>query len=228
MSLIRGVPLLSETSVRFGRTQTFPLRKFDGFTKQHRSPSVNNHSTNRFVGSLVKRQLESTLQSLHSFLRQQFGLKRIDLETTLDEIGTGILESPVLRFESTYRINPENLDELVHEIWLDEVPDLNVLAQAEFEKGFGHRFCVLEIPLATPVDIQSLIDGLETLPEQGSVFSLDYPYSGSRCDVSRTGSANRLIFETERIRMESPLARFPKDLALEFSQFEIALAHLFS
>lgn len=227
MSIIRGIPLLSPQRVRFGRTQAIPLRKLDGFTKQHRVPTVYNHSTSRFVANLVRPQLESTFQSLHSFLREEFSLKRKEIDINLDEDGAGILESPVLRFESIYRINPDDLEQIVHEVWLDQLPDLNIVSQPEFERGFGHRFCELETPLDTPISVETLIDVMETLPVEDKVFLVEYPYSENRCELIRKGSSDRLVFEDNRIRMEVALPRFPKDLVLELAHFDAALSRIF-
>ncbi|MEC9094918.1 MAG: hypothetical protein VX438_19575 [Planctomycetota bacterium] len=203
------------------------MKSLPGMPKASRLAGASDASVVEMIAKAVEANLRIRFQNMHAFLRSTFDLKRTEIDITLDGSGAAILESKILRFETSYQANPQNREEIIEENWLDAIEDLNLLTRPEFESGFNPLFTELHIQLATEIQMESLIDSLEALPAIGSEIILDYSFDSSECVIRRPGAANRLQISADLLKIEAPRACRPHLLLLELAEFDSVLSLLY-
>lgn len=227
MSVIFRNPIISAAGIKFESILLLPLKKLDNFKREYRIPNPKSHASLAFIGGLVREIQEQKLKKLHAVVRSEFKLKRKDIDVTFDDHGMAILECPTLRYESSYRQSDENPELLQHIQRLDEISDLNLLLNDEFNESLGLKFSLLGFPLVGNLDIESLIDRIEDLPECGSSIQVDYGFDASHCEITLADSACRLSLRPRHLDLHSETDISARDLLKHFNEFQEKLVKAF-
>lgn len=203
------VPLIPNDSFprfsqpRLSRQESLPIRSLPGFKKSHRVPNHAGPAASRFLSQLVAEQLQAEFQQIHRFLRDHFGLRRRDIEVTLEDDGCAILESRLFRLEKSFSIRGDSPDEAWCEIRLDQIHDLNLLAEPAFEVEFPFLFLSLEVDTGLTLDIGQLIDHIEDHPEWCQDLELDYDFQATRCELRSHDSRSSITFRPHQISLSA-------------------------
>ena len=208
---------LLNTAPRFVRSETHSIRSLSGFKKAHRVPLQLNAATGKFIGKLVADELHDEFQYVHRILRNSFGLKRKDIEITIEEDGAAILESTLFRLEKRYSTTPDALDQVHCETSLDDITDLNLLANQSFESEFPFRFYAMEVQSNLKLDIEKLIDYIEDHPEFQQHLQLDYPFDASQCQIRDPDLNSSMIIAEDNLMLSAESNRSGSELIKDYA-----------
>ena len=201
------------------------VRKLKNFQKSHRVPYDVSESSAKFIGSLVRPALEEKFSAMHKQIRSAFGLRRKEIEIHIDEFGFAALETKKLRYVEKYEQNPKSPELVAHEKCLDELDDLNIVTNPDFDVVFGPSFTSLDFDFDITLDVEDLIDAFEELDDQR--LSLDYNLNATECTLSVASVKEKLLITDSRIRVFSWLPTSGLSLFNEAANYQNILADVF-
>ncbi len=201
------------------------VRKLKNFQKSHRIPFDVSESSARFIGSLVRNDLEDKFTEMQKKIRSAFGLRRKEIEVHIDEFGFAALETKKLRYVEKYEQNPKSPELVATEKCLDEIDDLNIVTNSDFDSVFGAAFTSLDFDFDITLDVEQLIDAFEDLDDNR--LKLDYNLNATECALSVASGKEKLLITDSRIQVISWLPTSGMRLFNEAANFQIILAEVF-
>jgi hypothetical protein len=149
-------------------------------------------------GTLLDESLRDQLEVYFAAIRDKFGLKRKEMEVSV-ESGLATLRTP--HFELSLR--SERIADDNSEIdWRHQVTfldNLNVMETEAFQSVFGEAFDTLLIELATKLSVSDLVDHLEEINLPG--LSLDYDSRCLWCEIQIQGFTDIIRVESDVIKI---------------------------
>jgi hypothetical protein len=217
--------LFPKANMSLVHRQMVNVRHLRGFRKTHSIPTRKMESTSRFIGTLVRPELDADLTSIHRQLRSELNLKRKDMEVGIDPYGCGILTTTKFRYQHSFEMSENHCDQLTQLRQLDDIFDLNLLVTAEFESVFGNRFHGIEIDFGIEIEVEELIDAIEEMDD--SDLNLDYNLEATQCNVELNGIPEVLSFESQGIRLHNHRNVSSSQLIWNLKEFQTRLVSAF-
>ena len=201
------------------------VRKLKNFQKSHRVPFDVSEASAKFIGSLVREDLEERFAAMHKKIRAVFGLRRKDIQVHIDEFGFAALEMKNLRYVERFEQARKSPEKIVVEKCLDEISDLNIVTHSDFDSIFGSVFTSLDFDFENSLDVEDLIDAFEELADPR--LSLDYNLDATECTLSFASGKERLLVTASQIRVVSWLPTTGRQLFQEAIDYQYVLADVF-
>lgn len=169
------------------------VKDLSGFRKTFRLPDGTGPSTRKFVAKCAADDLRSDLDNVYEVVREQFGYKRRDVDTSAGLDGYGSLRTPDFEYTVHVAQDPNSPTDVIWRREVGQVADVDVVRGAAFEAAFGKLFDQLAFEFAVPVDVGDLVDQLEDVPADGRKVSVDS--DGASCEITLAGFAGAVRVE---------------------------------
>lgn len=207
------LPLLQIIDIRLSRLQSEEIKKLSGFAKHHFVPQIWAESTERFVVQIAQEELWQKGKNVVDILRREFNYKRAELSYE-KEGGWFSVTTSDLRIEGGIRQSRQSPSRYIDHLEMNSLKDFNLILQDNFNKAFARWFDELSIYLAAPLDLERLIDHVESSWEGagGTGLQCDYHPELSSCELILPEFSETLRLWPQEIRISSPLPRTPKYL----------------
>jgi hypothetical protein len=169
------------------------VKELGGFRKNYRLPDGTGPSTRKFVAKCAADDLRADLEAVYEVVRERFGYKRRDVDTSAGVDGYGSLRTPDFEYTVTVAQDPASPTDVIWTREVGQVTDVDVVRGEEFEAAFGKLFDQLAFEFAVPVDVGDLVDRLEDTPAAGRKVSVES--DGSACEITLSGFAGAVRVE---------------------------------
>lgn len=203
------------------REQRSRIRDLSGFQKSHRVPTETNDRTQHFVGRIAHREISDDLDARFGEFRRHFAFRRVDLQVTEPDNGTGAICTPWFEYRITAIHADDDANEVVIRRQVTDFKETDALFSSEFAKVFGGLFDTVEFEPPEEIDVERLIDRLEDRTD--SDLNLDYDRTATWCIVSTQDIPGRLQVAADRIALVTNQPDLPARLLEAFFQFRTSL-----
>lgn len=196
--------LLVETSVS--------IKSLAGFKKKgHHIPDRHNESARSFIRELADNDLKSEIERLRGALKAQFRFTRLQLSADLHP-GAATITTPFFNYNVSLNQDPADPGCVLWRRSLEAITQPEKVLSPEFEAVFPDLFDTVELSLASPVDLEGLVDCLEALP--GGGIAVDYPADGpiTECTLAIPGHNAEIRVEKTKFTVIQPRAGRPRKL----------------
>ena len=207
--------------------------------KFHTVPDAATPATAAFLAKLYAPELAADTETFFQKAREALRYKRAEISLSASG-AVALLQAKDFVLEWDCALDPAAPDEWVRTHALHSVASRALLDTPEFDGLFDGMFSKLEFVLATPVQIEAVIDAVEAAegkgvkgngvhrgngvsqgsetPSPGGGFSVTYPSNYSQCTVRVEGVESAVVFTGGSIVMEFARPGSPRELADEFSR----------
>lgn len=188
------------------------IKSLAGFKKKgHHVPDRHNESARAFIRELADPDLKSEIERLRAALKAQFRFTRLQLSADLQE-GAATITTPFFNYNLSIDQDPADPAQVLWRRSVEAITQPEKVLSPEFEAVFPDLFDTVELSLASPVDLEALIDCLEALP--GGAITVDYPADGpiTACSLSIPGHNAEIRVEKTRFTVIQPRAGRPRKL----------------
>ncbi len=173
------------------------VKDLTGFRKTYRTPDNTGPSTRKFIAKCAADDVRADLEGVYEGVREGFGYKRRDVDTTAGLDGYGSLRTPDFEYTVSVAQDPTSPTDVVWRREVGQVADVDVVRSAAFELVFGKLFDQLAFEFAVPVDVGDLVDRLEDTPADGRKVSVES--DGKACEITLSGFAGSVRVERQAL-----------------------------
>jgi len=188
------------------------IASLSGFVKgSHRVPTYNNSTTEGFVASISRKNVDHEIEQVFERIRAHMKYKRRDVT-----VENGHIKTPDFEFwvECTQDRDDPALATISHQ--LTNISP-KIVEDGRFNEVFVDCFNELTFEFTTIVDVKNLIDQLEDLGVDK--VRLDYPADCSYCEITIEGSVLGIRVTAGSLTVHITDATSPKLLVESF--FEV-------
>jgi hypothetical protein len=175
---------------------------------------------------MTEPNVDADLQAVFSALRKSYGLKRKEISVDGPSDGSGVVTTPFFSYEIHVSQNQDDPSKVVWKRQITEISEPARVFAGPFEEVFGHRFSVLEIMIAQPLDLDAIVDHIEDAEIES--VKIDYDKDLTWCAVQFTDSATSVMIRTDSIRVMSRREVSPQELLESFLQIQQELLSMLS
>lgn len=198
------------------------VKKLTGFKKGHHTvPDAVTSATTAFLAKLCAAELAGEAETFFQQTRAAMGYKRQELSLAV-ETPSALLRARDFTMEWTYALNPDSPDEYILSRTLhglcDDTPEKFAAAETLFDRMFEE----IEFALTRPVQIEAVIDAVETVED--STITVDYPSDYRHCTLRVANIPAEVSFHGATLAMRFARPGSPRELIEAF----IAFRHAFS
>jgi hypothetical protein len=169
------------------------VKDLNGFRKTFRLPDSAGPSTRKFIAKCAAADVRADVDAVFEVVRERFGYKRRDVDTTAGQDGFGSVRTPDFEYTVSVAQDPANPTDVIWRREVGQVADAGVVRGAAFEGAFGKLFDQLAFEFAVPVEVGDLVDRLEDTPATGRKVSVES--DGSACEITLAGFAGAVRVE---------------------------------
>jgi hypothetical protein len=173
------------------------VKDLAGFRKTFRLPDGTGPSTRKFVAKCAADDLRADLDGVYEGVRERFGYKRRDVDTSAGPDGFGSLRTPDFEYTVSVAQDPACPTDVIWRREVGQVEDVGVVRSEAFEAVFGKLFDQLAFEFVVPVDVGDFVDQLEDAPADGRKVSVDS--DGGGCDITLSGFAGAVRVERQAL-----------------------------
>ena len=202
---------ISLINIITGRVKSLP-----GFIKgRHWEPkSIDSYGDN-YIKNVGNSLVDEEITSLSESLRKQFKYKRKEIEAYAED-GTGAINTPDFTYTLEIRQSDKSPDEYLLIRKLKHFKNSELVFTPEFNSIFSDFFNVLKFELQNEIDIEEIIDKIESL-DIGDNIVLDFnPKDLDSFTLTVKGSNKRLKFTRNTISIRSSNKTSPDKLINAF------------
>lgn len=187
------------------------VRNLPGFQKgYHKVPTNRTSATENFIKDKGAAIIENEVTELSVQIKEQLGYKRTEISSNLDK-GVGSVETP--DFDYFIEIGQSDSDPAKYVVvrTLENVSNSNVTAGEKFNEIFSEHFDRLVFRLPKAINIESLIDKIESI--QDSSIKVKYnPTNLDSCRILIEGFSHEILVHVDRISITTNFQTSPERL----------------
>jgi hypothetical protein len=158
---LAAVPDFSQLKrVAFRVERSGRVRDLRGFSKGHAVPERADNFSNRFIARLAADEIKADLDETFQTLRESFGFKRRELESSIDE-GTGVIRTPAFEYSVGIRLDAADPSLAIWRREVSALSDPAMVRSPEFQRAFGTLFNSLVFEFASPLAVDEFVDRIE-------------------------------------------------------------------
>ncbi len=203
--------------VVFRAQTTSRVKDLRGFLKGHVVPDRANARAQKFIARLTADDIKADVDDTYQALRESFAFRRKQLESSVDDDGSGFIHTPLFDYVVHAMLDP---DEPSLVIWRREVAKLtdpNIVRSPRFLAVFGTIFHTLVFDFAEPMDLTELVDHLEEQEVPG--VTIRFTSDVSSCDISMKGFRGGIHITPTSLTIEGRNAPTASSLFDQFLDF---------
>lgn len=187
------------------------VKKLSGFKKNfHAVPDAATPAATAFLGKLCTAELGDEAEVFFQRARSLLHYKR--KEISLSVAGTGaVIIARDFTLEWAYALDPGAPENFIASRTLHNVSDGTMACTEEFDTLFAGMFEDIEFTLTKPVQVEAVIDAIESLDNSTSI-AVDYPSDCKSCTLHVNGVPAEAIFTGAVITMRFARPGSPREL----------------
>jgi hypothetical protein len=163
------------------------LRRLSGWKKGSRIPDRYSDAAGQFAADLARDELGKDLDHVYGRLKDAFGFRRRDLDTSEPMDGTGTIITPHFNYSITVSLNPDDLEEVIWRRTVDTIKNAAAIRSPAFGSVFDGVFDTIEFTLPIAVNIEQFIDGIEGAKVPS--LRIDYDRACTYCAIQLKSGA---------------------------------------
>jgi hypothetical protein len=214
---VSGVPDFSQLKrVAFRVETTGRVKDLRGFAKGHSVPDQASDFARRFVARLAADEIRTDLDDTYQALRDGFGFKRRELESSLDE-GVGVIRTPKFDYSVSAGLDPADPSQVVWRREIASLQDPATVRTPEFQRAFGTVFNSLVFEFATPLAVDEFVDRVEEDDRPG--VKVRVASDSSSCEITLTGFIGAIRVTRSALTIEGRTSLSAASLLDQFFEF---------
>lgn len=166
------------------------VKELSGFRKSHNIPERVNAWARRFVQRIGASDLKADLDEVYERIREHFGYKRKDVETSGEDAGYGAIRTPDFEYAVLLELDSADPSQVVWRREVGQLASLDVVRHPAFRHVFGDRLDQLVFEFLEPQDVAAFVDRFESDPPPGARIRLDS--DASQAEITLSGFAGRV------------------------------------
>ncbi len=195
--------------ILFREVDSLEIRSLSGFVKKfHHVPDNVSHSTQNFVESIAKDEIEERMKDVYESIKSHLKYKRRDVQAE-----SGRIVTPEFEYATYCSQDSEDPSMAVITEELTNVKP-SVIQSEEFNRVFEKRFSQIVFEFSEKVDVEKLIDAIEDLEREE--IEIDYDEKGTWFTLSFENSDFSVRVRRREFVFESPRTKTPKELLDDF------------
>lgn len=199
------------------------VKNLSGFRKPHHTvPDAVNAATAAFLAKLCRGEVAEEGEAMFQRARALFGYKRAEIALEV-ESPSALLTTPDFTYLMVYALDENAPAQFVATRTLMKVNGGEFLQRPECDELFAARFSTISFALAAGVQVETVIDAVESL-EEAEGLVVNYPSDCRECVLSVEGVAAEVVCDGARLEMRFPRSGSPSELAREFLAVREAFA----
>jgi hypothetical protein len=169
------------------------VKNLPGFQKGHIVPTYIGSSPNSFIKEKGHGIIEGEISRISKELKEKLGYKRKDIRSSVDK-GAGSIETNDFDYSIELSQAQHDPGQFVVIRRMENITNDELLSKAEFNAIFAAQFDNLVFDLSSQVDINELIDAIESL-ENDYPITVEYDASQLDCCIIRFESLRDFAIE---------------------------------
>ncbi len=207
--------------VTFFAHRTTPVKGLSGFKKGNAIPDRANHSSQAFIVQLSRVELSEDIQSVFAALKQAFKFKRADISVTDQGDGTGTITTPFFNYSISVEIDPSNPAFVIWRRCVDSIREPEQVFSDKFANVFTNAFDSVEFSNKENLDVQMLIDTVESLEDDRIV--IEYDPECTLCTLAIEGITGEIQITKSSFRIVHKRGESPNYLLRSFFAIQKSL-----
>lgn len=196
-----------------GETRAY-IKKLSGFKKHQRVPTEASSYAETFARNASGEEIREDLESVYRQLRDEFGLRRKDLEKVGPEDGGGSVICPYFTYTVHVAQNPDDPSGVIFYREISDIIESERILADDFRNVFSGMFGALKFSPPVRVDLEEFIDRMEEMREH--LQSLDFDPDGTYCKLRLDGIDAVLKVTTTEISLVHDTSKEPRVLIETF------------
>ncbi len=192
------------------------IKKLSGFKGHQRVPSDVSRYAESLLRDASSDEIAQDLEGVYRRLRDEFGLRRKELEMVGPEDGGGSVACPYFTYSVYVAQSPDDPSRAVFHREISDVTEPERLLTGEFSRAFEGVFGALRFTPPVRVDLEAFIDRMEELDEQ--LQSIDFDPEGTYCQLRLHGVDAAIRVTATEIVLVHDTSREPRALIEAFSE----------
>ena len=193
-----------------------PIKKLSGFKKHQRVPTDLSHYAEGLAREASSEELNGELERIYRQLRDEFDLRRKDLEKVGPEDGGGSIACPFFTYNLHVAQDPTDPSRVVFHREVSDISEPERILEGAFQNVFGGMFGSLRFTPPRQIDLDQFIDRMEELGDQ--LQSLDFDPAGSFCKVRLRGVDALIKVTATEVLLVHDTSREPRVLIESFTE----------
>ncbi len=193
-----------------------PIKGLSGYKAHQRVPTELSRYAEGLAREASSEEINGELKSIYRRLRDEFDLRRKDLERVGPEDGGGSIACPYFTFNLHVTQDPADPSRVVFHREISDISEPGRILDSAFGHVFGGMFGSLRFTPPLQIDLDKFIDRMEDLGDP--LQSLDFDAAGTYCKV-RLNNVDALIKVTAtEILLVHDTSKEPRVLIDSFTQ----------
>ena len=198
------------------------VKKLPGFIGGHTVPKQFNSTTNNFIKKIGDSDIQEEISGLSKELKDEMEYTRKQIKVESDT-GEGSIITPDFTYTISISLDPDDTSSFIIQRQLTEIANPSVVASEQFNSVFKKLFNRLVFRFAKGINIEELIDKVESLPK-GRNIKVDYdPSDLSECTLQIVGLNYTIKVEAHQISIISDYSTEPRGLIEAFKETRRAI-----
>jgi hypothetical protein len=216
-SAVSALPDFSQLKrVAFRVETTGRVKDLRGFGKGNSVPDQDTNYARKFVARLAADEIKTDLDETYQALRDSFGFKRRELESSTDE-GAGVIHTPRFDYAVTAQLDPADPSQVVWRREITALGDPAVVRAPEFQRAFGTIFNALVFEFAAPLSVEEFVDRIEEDDRPG--VKVRVASDASSCEITLAGFVGAIRVTRAELTIEGPKSLSAASLLDQFFEF---------
>ena len=203
--------------VSFFGTRRQPVAALAGFRKHHRIPTGDDSTRLRYLAEIANSDVDQDLDELFQQIRSAFGLKRKELQVSGPIDASGSIHTPLFDYRIDLLLDADEKSVLWRR-WVGDFQGLECVFRPEFDRLFGERLDTMQIDLTVPLDVEAIIDHVESLPDTGC--ALDYDRDATWCQIKLADSPVVMRIAGAQISIQGSSELTPAEVAVCYNDLQ--------
>ncbi len=205
---------------------TANVKSLSGFKsdKRHFAPDRHSGYAQSFISEIAHDDIKEDVEKVRAALKGQFGFTRLQL-TVENHEGAATITTPHFNYNVSVEQHPDDPGKVIWRRSVDAIIDPDQVLSDGFEAVFGDVFDTFELSLRHDVDIEQLIDFIESLGSDEIKVDYGEDKHVTACDVRIKGHNAQIQVAQNTFAVRHPRSHSPKQLVESFFAIQLALTH---
>lgn len=219
----RKISDLAFTNISLLSEESDSIKSLPGFQKgYHKVPTYVGSTPNGFIQDIGSQIIEKEISSISEAIKKSLGYKRAEIRAGTDK-GGGSIETPDFDYSISISQSETDPSEYVIVRRLENFRNSDIVNRPEFNKIFSSHFDKLTFELTNRINIETLIDKVESL-EKGSPVTVEYnPIDMSNCKIVIEGLNYEIVVNVDSISITTSFETSPERLIGAFRETHKAI-----
>jgi len=184
---------------RISRMYVESVKSLSGFKKgYHTIPNQVSNATQSFIGDISEREINDSVERVHSRLRENLKYKRKELKPSSGG-GSGSIITPHFDYHIEVTLNEDDPSIVTFHEFIENITDGQIIMSEGFNDAFDSGFNSVDFIFEDEIELASIIDELERVKDPR--IELDYDTSLTVLEIGLKDFPAQIIIESDRMRI---------------------------